>query len=155
MKKKIIVEKSDLENLVKSVIKEQDFDNSEEYPFDVETNQQLEMDFPDEADNSVVELLNHRYEEFTNNISNIMSECDMISNPSECEDKLELIHEEIFNIWREMDNLSMSEEHVEKFSELEEAVVDLIETSKQYSSIKALYDESIENLKDVIIKKGI
>ena len=40
MKKKIIVEKSDLENLVKSVIKEQDFDNSEEYPFDVETNQQ-------------------------------------------------------------------------------------------------------------------
>ena len=98
MKKKIIVEKSDLENLVKSVIKEQDFDNSEEYPFDVETNQQLEMDFPDEADNSVVELLNHRYEEFTNNISNIMSECDMISNPSECEDKLELIHEEIFNI---------------------------------------------------------
>jgi len=144
MKKKIIVEKSDLENLVKSVIKE---------------NEQLGLDFPEEEieaiDGSVIELLNDKYEEFSNSISNILSECDMISNPSECEDKLELVHEEIFNIWREMDNLSISEEYVEKFSELEEAVVDLIETSKQYSSIKALYDESIENLKDVIIKKGV
>jgi hypothetical protein len=55
MKKVIKLNENDIERLVKKIIKENDMDNSEEYPFDneeevEEDEDQLELEFPENED---------------------------------------------------------------------------------------------------------
>jgi len=52
MKKVIRFNENDIEKLVKKIIRENDMDNSEEYPFDEDPDRQMKMEFPEDEDES-------------------------------------------------------------------------------------------------------
>lgn len=150
MKKKALIKEAEIEDLVKSVIKEYD--------------SQLEFDFDEtEETSSVLELAREKYNEVTNLISQTITSCPDLDN-DECFNKLDDIYEVIFNTWKELDKLTYTvgkrsgseqevNELIEDFNMLESDLVDYLEVYKEYKNLKSEFDKTKEVLMNRI-KKG-
>lgn len=131
MKKKILIKEVDLDNLVKGIINEVD-------------NGQLELDFDNGEDNSVIEMLTERYNEIVEEVKEAISSC-----PSNCYEKLEDIHDnKIFELWRQVDKVSSSDDIIEKFNDLEDFIIDYIELGKEKERIDDELRNSLDNLQN-------
>lgn len=156
MKRKVIVKGTDLENFVKNVIKEN---------YQTEDEDQLSLDFSgdEEAEyNSVLDMLEERYNDIVREITQIFSGCQERSE--ECYNTLNEIHDEkIFPLWRELEKIpydysskdrpkshTRKSSIVEKFNDLEDSLVSYLEIYKEYWKLEEEYKNSIMNLNSIL-----
>lgn len=152
MKKKVLIKEAEIEDLVKSVIKE------------VEGSEQLSFDFEDEDVNSVVSLATDKYNEILNQLNETITNCPDLDS-EECYETLDSIYENIFNTWKDLDKLVYTvgdnsnqenrvNEIIEDFNVLESDLVDYLEVYKEYKNLKSEFDKTKEVLMSKI-KKGV
>lgn len=150
MKRKALIKEAEIEDVVKSVIKEYD--------------EQLEFDFGDDDEtSSVLELARDKYNEIVNLIEQTITNCPDLDS-EECFNKLDDIYEVIFNTWKELDKLTYTvgktsdsqeaiNQIIEDYNMLESDLVDYLEVYKEYSNLKNEFDRTKEVLMNRI-KKG-
>lgn len=142
MKKKILIKENELEMFVKSILKER-------------SGEQLSLDFTDTDElDSITQMLKDKLQEVKGKVSSILSNGD-IDDSSYAE--LESIHDEIFELWKHLNNYDYNTEVdnsayqiVEDFNTLEDFLVSYLEIYKEYKSIKEELDSSYKDLTDFL-----
>ena len=142
MKRKILIKEGELENLVKMTLKE--FKD----PYSIDD--QLELDFPNEEANSIIEMLTENYDEIIIEIGNILSNCESV----DCGEELNKIHEEkIFPIWQHIYKVSNNNLILDKFNELEDIIIDYIELSRESKKLNDELEETKDDLNNLINRR--
>lgn len=121
MKKKIIIKESELKKFVKKFINEQ--------PKSVEQD-------------SLSDMLEEKYQEIVVEVKSALESGDI-------KKMNEIYDTKIFELNKNLHKVN-NLEIVNKFAELEDSLIDYIELEKEYSSIKAEFDKSAEDLKSLL-----
>lgn len=124
MKKKLIIKESELKKFVDDFLNEN----------------QLKLDFPKD---SITEMLEEKYQEIVEDIKAAIDYDDA--------DSLEKIYDEkIFPLNKNLHKLPSDTDIVNKFIELEDAIVDYTELHKEFKKIEEELETTLDNLKDLL-----
>lgn len=124
MKKKLIIKESELKKFVDDFLNEN----------------QLKLDFPKD---SITEMLEEKYQEIVEDIKAAIDYDDA--------DSLEKIYDEkIFPLNKNLHKLPSDTDIVNKFIELEDAIVDYTELNKEFKKMKEELEITLDNLRDLL-----
>lgn len=134
MKKKLLIKESELEGFVKNFLNEN----------------QLELEFPKD---SLTEMLEEKYEEVIDDIRNYIDDAYFESKDHSYidVDGLETIYDEkIFTLTKNLHKVPKGGEIIDKFNQLEDALIDYTELHKEYQKIKNELDKTFEDLNKLL-----
>ncbi len=124
MKKKLIIKESELENFVKNFLNED----------------QMEIDFPVEKD-SLTEMLEMKYQEITEEISQSLNDIEVLEN---------IYDDKIFHLTKSLHKLPEGTDIADKFSELEDVLVNYLELKKEHLKLTEELDNSLGELESLL-----
>lgn len=137
MKKKILIKENELDNLVKNILNERE---------------QLELELEGDENDTLASLMEGKYESIINEIRDEMSlfNSTMVQSSKLYEDMERIHSKEIFPLWRELDKIQNPGERtsiiIDKFHELEDNIVNWLETYTEWSRINEELEESTYEL---------
>jgi uncharacterized protein YktB (UPF0637 family) len=111
---------------------------------------QLELEFPKD---SLTEMLEEKYEEVIDDIRNYIDDAYFESKDHSYigVDGLETIYDEkIFTLTKNLHKVPKGGEIIDKFNQLEDALIDYTELHKEYQKIKNELDKTFEDLNKLL-----
>jgi len=143
MKKKILIKEGDLDKLIEEALNEYKTVSPTQFYKNIDgdnDSEQLEFDFPNEEKDTVIEMLEEKYDEIIGEVREALINGGSLDS---------IYDNKLFPLWKELHKLG-DVDIVHKFNHLEDSIVNIVELSNEYHKMKEELDSSITELKEII-----